>query len=244
MSKSLGNVLDPFEVIERVRRRRAALLLLPRGLASARTARSRPTGFEARYETELANEYGNLASRTLAMIDRYRDGVVPDAERRRRRSPRDFDGARRRASRELLDRAELTPGARGDLAAVRRLNRYVEEQRAVGARQGRGRRRASSTASSTAWPRACACVTRAAARLHARDRPSGCSPRSARGLARELARVRRRAAAASGRASSRRCSRSSSRASPQRRDRHATRHLDLCEPPDGRAGRRGAREAG
>ena len=52
-----------------LRRRRAALLLLPRGLASARTARSPPAGFEARYETELANDYGNLASRTLAMIE-------------------------------------------------------------------------------------------------------------------------------------------------------------------------------
>ena len=27
-----------------------------------------PEGFETRYNTELANEYGNLASRTLAMI--------------------------------------------------------------------------------------------------------------------------------------------------------------------------------
>ena len=32
MSKSLGNVLDPFEVMDQLRRRRAALLLLPRGL--------------------------------------------------------------------------------------------------------------------------------------------------------------------------------------------------------------------
>jgi len=35
----------------------------------------------ARYESELANEYGNLASRTIAMILRYRDGVIPDADR-------------------------------------------------------------------------------------------------------------------------------------------------------------------
>ena len=37
-------------------------------------------GFEERYDAELANEWGNLASRTLAMIERYRDGVVPEAE--------------------------------------------------------------------------------------------------------------------------------------------------------------------
>src|ERR671936_209761 len=37
-------------------------------------------GIERRYTTELANEYGNLSSRTLAMIERYRDGVVPVAD--------------------------------------------------------------------------------------------------------------------------------------------------------------------
>ena len=38
------------------------------------------TAFESRYESELANEYGNLASRTIAMVHRYRDGVVPRAD--------------------------------------------------------------------------------------------------------------------------------------------------------------------
>lgn len=32
----------------------------------------------ARYEAELANGFGNLASRVIAMIHRYRDGVVPN----------------------------------------------------------------------------------------------------------------------------------------------------------------------
>jgi methionyl-tRNA synthetase len=33
----------------------------------------------ARYQAELANGFGNLASRTIAMIERYFDGVVPAA---------------------------------------------------------------------------------------------------------------------------------------------------------------------
>ncbi|KQZ83331.1 methionine--tRNA ligase [Microbacterium sp. Root166] len=33
----------------------------------------------ARYQAELANGFGNLASRTIAMIERYFDGVVPSA---------------------------------------------------------------------------------------------------------------------------------------------------------------------
>ena len=42
MSKSLGNVIDPFQVIDAVRRRRAALLRCCARSASGRTARSRP----------------------------------------------------------------------------------------------------------------------------------------------------------------------------------------------------------
>jgi methionyl-tRNA synthetase len=34
----------------------------------------------ARYHAELANGFGNLASRVIAMVSRYRDGVVPTAE--------------------------------------------------------------------------------------------------------------------------------------------------------------------
>jgi methionyl-tRNA synthetase len=35
--------------------------------------------FEERYTSELADAFGNLASRVLAMLDRYRGGVVPVA---------------------------------------------------------------------------------------------------------------------------------------------------------------------
>jgi methionyl-tRNA synthetase len=37
--------------------------------------------FDERYNSELANSIGNLASRTIAMIDRYNGGVVPSADR-------------------------------------------------------------------------------------------------------------------------------------------------------------------
>jgi methionyl-tRNA synthetase len=33
--------------------------------------------FEERYNSDLANAWGNLASRTISMIDRYRGGVIP-----------------------------------------------------------------------------------------------------------------------------------------------------------------------
>jgi methionyl-tRNA synthetase len=37
--------------------------------------------FDARYTSELADNLGNLASRSIAMIERYRDGIVPAGER-------------------------------------------------------------------------------------------------------------------------------------------------------------------
>jgi methionyl-tRNA synthetase len=83
-------------------------------------------GFEARYNTELANEYGNLASRTLAMIERYRDGVVPAVDVDPVLVP-DFDGLVVEVS-ELLDRAEITQALERIWQRVRRLNRYVEER--------------------------------------------------------------------------------------------------------------------
>jgi methionyl-tRNA synthetase len=89
-----------------------------------------PAGFEARYDTELANEYGNLASRTLAMIERFRDGRVPEAEPDSELTAGGDGLAGVETSvYELLDRAELTQALEEIWKRVRRLNRYVEETR-------------------------------------------------------------------------------------------------------------------
>ena len=79
MSKSDGNVLDPFEVIDRFGTD-ALRYYLMRDVAFGEDGSVSMDGVERRYETELANDLGNLASRTIAMVHRYRDGVVPSAE--------------------------------------------------------------------------------------------------------------------------------------------------------------------
>jgi methionyl-tRNA synthetase len=129
MSKSLGNVLDPFEVIDRFGAD-ALRHYCFREVSFGQDGAVSAAGFESRYETELANDWGNLASRTLAMIERYRDGVVPDSE------PDDAlvageDGFAELVQEvsELLDRAELTQALEWIWKRVRRLNRYVEELR-------------------------------------------------------------------------------------------------------------------
>jgi methionyl-tRNA synthetase len=125
MSKSLGNVLDPFAVIERFGSDALRFYLL-RDVPFGQDGSVSTAAFEQRYASELANDFGNLASRTLAMLVRYRDGDVPAG------APdpvlvEDFAGLRERVE-ELIDRAELTLALEEIWERVRRLNRYVEEQ--------------------------------------------------------------------------------------------------------------------
>jgi methionyl-tRNA synthetase len=125
MSKSLGNVLDPFAVIERFGADALRFYLL-REVPFGQDGSVSSAAFEQRYESELANELGNLASRTIAMLVRYRDGRVPAGQV----DPllvADFEGLPERVSGHM-DRAELTAALDEIWQRVRRLNRYVEEQ--------------------------------------------------------------------------------------------------------------------
>jgi methionyl-tRNA synthetase len=126
MSKSLGNVLDPDEVIDRFGAD-ALRFYCFREVSFGQDGSISPAGFESRYETELANDYGNLASRTLSMIDRFAAAAVPEAEVDPELAPA-FDGVVSRV-RELLDRAELSQALEEIWKLVRRLNQYVEESR-------------------------------------------------------------------------------------------------------------------
>ena len=171
MSKSLGNVLDPFEVIDRFGTDALRFYCCARS-PSARTAPCRRPTFGERYETELANEYGNLASRTLAMIARYRDGAVPDADADPALAP-DFDGLAR-ARRALLDQAELTQALERDLAARAAAEPLRRGAGAVEAGQGPGRADRARRHAALAR-RGPARRHRAAAPLHARRRPRSCS---------------------------------------------------------------------
>jgi methionyl-tRNA synthetase len=125
MSKSLGNVLDPFAVIERYGPDALRFYLL-RDVPFGQDGSVSTASFELRYESELANELGNLASRTIAMVHRYRDGtplaVALDAE-----LDGDFAGLAQEVE-VMIDRAELTAALDAIWQRVRRLNRYVEER--------------------------------------------------------------------------------------------------------------------
>jgi methionyl-tRNA synthetase len=125
MSKSLGNVIEPFQVADLYGPDALRFYLL-RDVSFGADGEVSPEGFETRYTTELANEYGNLASRTLAMIDRYRDGGVPEALPPEALSA-EFEGLVE-AVRDALDRVEITVALDEIWRRIKRLNRYVQDE--------------------------------------------------------------------------------------------------------------------
>src|SRR4051794_38546074 len=125
MSKSRGNVIDPFGVVESFGAD-ALRYYCAREVSFGQDGPVSEATFAVRYETELANELGNLASRTLSMLGRYREHRIPDVELDQDLAG-DFEGLPGTV-RAHLDRAELTAALDAIWQRVRRLNRYVEEQ--------------------------------------------------------------------------------------------------------------------
>jgi methionyl-tRNA synthetase len=73
MSKSLGNVIDPLDLIE-VYGADPVRFYMVREVHFGQDGNVSVDGVHERYERELANDLGNLVSRTTAMIARYREG--------------------------------------------------------------------------------------------------------------------------------------------------------------------------
>lgn len=81
--------------------------------------------FDARYIADLADGLGNLASRTLAMLEKYRGGVVPESADI---PPLELFGAQTiGAYARAMDALDLKGGAEAAWALVTRANQYIVE---------------------------------------------------------------------------------------------------------------------
>ncbi len=119
MSKSLGNVIDPVEVIEKYG-------VDPFRYYLARHISSYDDGdftwekYTEVYNGELANELGNAVSRIATMVMKYQEGVIGDIP------PAEHDTA---GYREALELCRFDRALEEVWDQVRGLNQYIEEEK-------------------------------------------------------------------------------------------------------------------
>jgi methionyl-tRNA synthetase len=120
ISKSLGNVVEPLELID-VYGVDAVRYWMARAISFGQDGSGSIEGIRERYENELANDLGNLLSRTTAMLAQYRAGSLGrgDAE-----PPLDLDALGADVA-ERLDRFDVTGALDRIWEGVRALNQYV-----------------------------------------------------------------------------------------------------------------------
>jgi methionyl-tRNA synthetase len=126
ISKSVGNVIDPLPLVE-VYGSDPVRYWAIRSATFGRDGAASEESLHERYDRELANELGNLMSRTTAMVARYRDGELPAGPG----SPE--IAARLDALHDeipgRLDAWEVTGVLESIWAIIRELNRLVERSK-------------------------------------------------------------------------------------------------------------------
>ena len=126
MSKSLGNVVHPLDVVDKYGADPLRYFLL-REVVYGQDGDFTFERFIERYNSDLANDLGNLVSRTISMIGRYLDGVLPaDAVLPENAVSGMFPDVLERWN-AAIDRSELSIACDAAWDMVRAANRRVEE---------------------------------------------------------------------------------------------------------------------
>jgi len=128
MSKSKGNVVDPLTLIEKYGVDAIRYYLL-RELPFGADGYYSEEALVNRINTDLANDLGNLVSRTLGMIDKYFRGVLggPGPVEGPDRDLIDLALATPGEVAELIERRELSNALAAVWKLVGRANKYVDE---------------------------------------------------------------------------------------------------------------------
>jgi methionyl-tRNA synthetase len=119
MSKSLGNFVSPYEVIEKYSTDVFRYFFL-RHIPSYTDGDFSWKRLEAAYNNELADQLGNAVSRTAAMITKYQNGVIGDIP-----EPEHDTGPYEQA----LEKCRFDRALDEIWEQVRGLNQYIEESK-------------------------------------------------------------------------------------------------------------------
>jgi len=127
MSKSLGNVVNPMDMIDKYGVDAFRYFLIAE-MTLGQDASFTEEAFARRYNSDLANDLGNLASRVLSMIARYFDGKLPIPGERGDEESVVWKGIQNAV--QTMERAipemKLDSGISAVLAGVRGINKYLE----------------------------------------------------------------------------------------------------------------------
>jgi methionyl-tRNA synthetase len=122
ISKATGNIVDPVAIINEWGLD-AFRFYVVRELDIGPDGNWTDAGFKSRYQAELANGLGNLVNRSLSMLKRYRNGVVPT--RSDELAPE--AGKVINDTRALLEKNELQAALLCIWSLVTRANQYVDQ---------------------------------------------------------------------------------------------------------------------
>ncbi|MBO5164331.1 MAG: methionine--tRNA ligase [Ruminococcus sp.] len=128
MSKSLGNVVDPFVLGERYGCDAIRYHILREMALGADSSFSNEIMIN-RINSDLANGFGNLVSRTVAMADKYFGGTLP-TEREAAPVDDDFKAVVLKAVSEVeaaMDETKIKQALEEIFKAVDRANKYIDE---------------------------------------------------------------------------------------------------------------------
>ncbi|MCJ7508844.1 MAG: methionine--tRNA ligase [candidate division Zixibacteria bacterium] len=114
MGKSLGNVIDPNLLVKNFGSDATRYLLLTQ-FPFGQDGDVQLSRFAEKYNSDLANDLGNLVSRVLKMIQNYCDGKIPQAS------------TYQETDRKLIDLATTTPSTVMESINDINLNRAIEQ---------------------------------------------------------------------------------------------------------------------
>jgi methionyl-tRNA synthetase len=129
MSKSLGNVVNPLDLIDQYGVDPVRYYLM-REMVLGQDANFTMESFIKRYNSDLANDFGNLLSRVSRLIDRHFDGRLPDPGDPTAAEREIQDESRQTVQqvRTLIDAMRINEAIETTLQFIRGVNRYMEQQ--------------------------------------------------------------------------------------------------------------------